>query len=385
MNIQAPIPPAEPMDYPGVEGLSINQDALPGSQPLERPEPIIKVDNLEYFLWDIPDLDKQQEFLEDFGLKLAERSEDVLYMRSFGPSPYAYIARKAKKAAFIGTGFSVTSRGDLETLARQTECKIESLDRPGGGEVVRLVDPMGFVVEVVHGIETVAELATRREPLPVNYPNSKTRINREQRPAYEPAAILNAGHVVLSTHSLQDTATWYMRHIGLIPTDVACATDGSVGLAFMRLDRGEQPADHHSLVLLQGGGELYLHSAFEVFDLDSIGQGQQYMLAKRHKHFWGIGRHILGSQLFDYWLDPNGYELEHYADGDMYTADRPTNYHPMDPGNIYAWGHDMPKAVVNPGFKQVLSVLRGVIRKQISPAWLGMAKRIMSRPARPWL
>ena len=58
----------------------------------------------------------------------------------------------------------------------------------------------------------------------------------------------------------------------MIPTDVACATDGSPGLAFMRLDRGDHPADHHSVVLLQGNGEGYLHSAFEVFDLDSIGQ-----------------------------------------------------------------------------------------------------------------
>lgn len=385
MNQQSTILPAKPLEYAGVEGLNINQDALPGSQPLQRLDPVIKVNKLEYFLWDIPNLDKQKEFLEDFGLKLAEQTDQVLYMRSFGTSPYAYIARKAKKAAFIGTGFSVSNRTALETLASETNSKIETLDRPGGGEVVRLQDPMGFVVEVVYGIEPVPELETRRDPLPVNYPNSKSRINQEQRPAYEPAAILNAGHVVLSTHNLQNTASWYMRHLGLIPTDVACATDGSVGLAFMRLDRGDEPADHHSVVLLQGGGELYLHSAFEVFDLDSIGQGQQYMQAKRHKHFWGIGRHILGSQLFDYWLDPNGFELEHYADGDMYTADRPTNYHPMDPGNIYAWGHDMPKAVVNPGLKQILSVLRGVMRGQISTAWLGMAKRIMSRPARPWL
>ena len=46
----------------------------------------------------------------------------------------------------------------------------------------------------------------------------------------------------------------------------------------------------------------YEHSAWEVIDLDALGQGQQVMRARGHKHFWGIGRHLLGSQLFDYWI-----------------------------------------------------------------------------------
>ncbi len=32
----------------------------------------------------------------------------------------------------------------------------------------------------------------------------------------------------------------------------------------------------------------------------------------------GIGRHIQGSQLFDYWRDPDGFLVEHFADGDMF-------------------------------------------------------------------
>ena len=39
---------------------------------------------------------------------------------------------------------------------------------------------------------------------------------------------------------------------------------------------------------------------------------------------WGIGRHVLGSQLFDYWFDPDGFEYEHYTDGDVFTADHET-------------------------------------------------------------
>ena len=57
---------------------------------------------------------------------------------------------------------------------------------------------------------------------------------------------------------------------------------------------------------------------------------------------WGIGRHILGSQLFDYWHDPDGCQFEHYADGDLFTADYETRYSPFEPGSIWAWGDDAP-------------------------------------------
>ena len=116
-------------------------------------------------------------------------------------------------------------------------------------------------------------------------------------------------------------ADWYLRVLGLIPTDVQYLADGSPNLAFCRLDLGEQPADHHTLVLVGGIEEKYEHSAYEVVDLDALGQGQQVLRAQGHRHMWGIGRHVLGSQLFDYWFDPDGFEYEHYTDGDVFTAD----------------------------------------------------------------
>ena len=51
-----------------------------------------------------------------------------------------------------------------------------------------------------------------------------------------------------------------------------------------------------------------------------------------------IGRHVLGSQVFDYWRDPWGHMFEHYADGDLLTASsKPGNY-PALPENLAQWG-----------------------------------------------
>ena len=262
---------------------------------------------------------------------------------------------------------------------------MESLDRPGGGEVVRLTDPNGIQVEVCFGIESAEAIPTREEALVVNTPNRKPRINEGQRAPLEPAPVIELGHCVTAANNMEAVATWYMLHLGLIPSDVLCLDDGSPMIAFMRLDRGDEPADHHCFVVGKGGGKGYLHSAYEVVDLDAIGQGQQYLKSKKYDHLWGIGRHILGSQLFDYWKDPDGHEFEHYADGDVFTSDHPTTYHPMDPGNVYAWGQDMPKSMLAPNPKQVFEILSGLFDGSVTFSWLKTVLKATKRPARPWM
>jgi hypothetical protein len=76
--------------------------------------------------------------------------------------------------------------------------------------------------------------------------------------------------------------------------------------------------------------------------VESVGQGNQHLQARGWTHYWGIGRHILGSQVFDYWKDPVGDEWEHYADGDVMTSEYPTGYLPLTRGSLWAWGADLP-------------------------------------------
>ncbi len=189
-----------------------------------------------------------------------------------------------------------------------------------------------------------------------------------------------------SVSDFEVSNTWYLKHLGLIPTDVQCLPDGTPALAFNRLDLGERPADHHSLVVMQNLEPGYMHSAYETLDADAVGMGNQYLQAKGWQHFWGIGRHILGSQIFDYWLDPDGDELEHYADGDVFDASFETRYHFLDLGGLWAWGDDVPKAMrkgppLTTVLHTVLKVMRGRFRKE---TLLGL-KESMSFPARPWL
>ena len=126
-----------------------------------------------------------------------------------------------------------------------------------------------------------------------------------------------------------------------------CLPDGTPVGSFMRLDCGDEPTDHHTLFVATGLESKVDHVAFEVVDLDAVEMGQQILMAKRYRHAWGVGRHLLGSQIFDYWRDPWGQKHEHYADGDLFDAAQPPGYHVLDRAGLYQWGPDLPDDFVD--------------------------------------
>jgi catechol 2,3-dioxygenase-like lactoylglutathione lyase family enzyme len=323
---------------------------LKTEQPARHPSPTARATALAHLVFERPDLDRAERFLSDFGLLVAHRTDDVLTMRGTAPSPYCYRVHRAPRARFVGTGFSVSTREELERLARLAGAsEITVSAHPGGGECVVLRDPSGFTVEVVHG-QSPAEPIPTREPLAFNVGHDRKRVNRGQRPPVEPPEVVKLGHVVLEVAEFQATCAFYTQHLGLIPSDVQLLPDGSPAVVFMRLDLGDTPADHHTLAMAQGFMPLYSHSAYELVDADAVGMGQRVLRENGWTHAWGIGRHILGSQIFDYWQDPWGDKHEHYCDGDVFTASEPMGVHPVSREAMWQWGQPMPRSFTRPHF-----------------------------------
>lgn len=324
--------------------------ALKTPQPARHPNPTARASALAYVVFDRPDLDRAEAFLFDFGLAPASRTGDMLYMRGTAPEPYCYRVQRAPRARFAGMGLSVRTRDELERLARvEGASRIEPSEHPGGGDRVVLQDPSGFTVEAIHARATADAIPTR-EPLVLNVGPDRTRVNVAQRPPVEPPEVIRLGHVVLEVADYQATCAWYTQHFGFIPSDVQVLPDGSPAVAFMRMDLGDTPADHHTLAFAQGFMPTYSHGAFEVVDADAVGMGQRVLRDKGWKHAWGIGRHILGSQIFDYWEDPWGDKHEHYCDGDLFTAGAPMGVHPVSREAMSQWGEPMPRTFTRPHF-----------------------------------
>jgi hypothetical protein len=349
--------------------------------PIVRPEPLLRARSIAWLRFERPDLDRQRRFLADFGITVVQQDADNLYGRGLGGSPYFYHAVRGAKARFLGVGLEVASESDLAIAAAFDGAQaIAEVPGPGGGRFVRVINPDGIEVDFIWGrAHIVVEEALPRQPFPA------TRANEPARPPLEPARVIKLGHVVLQCTDFDVTMQWWMRHVGVIVSDAQTLADGSVNLAFCRLDLGDTPADHHTIAIAGGIGSLYMHSAYEVADADAVGQGQQVLKAGGWKHGWGIGRHYYGSQIFDYWRDPYGAIMEHYTDGDRYDADQPTRYSRFTRGSTWMWGQDQPKDFEGVGPAALLLLLRNLISGKVKWRRIRLVLQSLKPAPRPWM
>lgn len=350
-------------------------------------QPLVKIADIAYLRFGRRDLDRATRYFQDFGLTIAARSADVVHFRGVMPQHHCLIVERAAHDGFLSLGLRATSADDLATLAAAHGTEVTENTGPGGGHLVRLTDPSGFPVEVVHGLAALPPLP-HRAPRVWNLPGDKRRVNAPQPAIPEPAEVFRLGHVVMQRQEFARNANWYVETFGLIASDVEVLPKSHEPvLAFLRCDRGADPADHHTVVIAAGPRDHYDHAAFETLDLDAVALGGEYLLRRGWVQNWGVGRHILGSQVFDYHFDPAGFAVEHYADGDVFDADYPTRYHVTGKESIYQWGPEMPKHFIDarPTPALIAAIVRGLQnRADFSLKRLAAIKKAFDVPPRPW-
>jgi len=305
---------------------------------------IIKAVDVSHVRFRAPDLPRMRAFLEDFGMRDGGGSDGNLYMRGAGRAPFVHVTEPGQPG-FIGFGFWAPSPDDLERLAAEEGVASAPSHAPGGGRVLRLTDPDGYIVEVRAG-QAEAAPADLPPHVPWNQGGQYPRKGVFRRVPPRPSHVLRLGHVVVAVTDFARSEQWYKARFGLLTSDEirpGGARDRPIG-AFLRCDRGDDdPCDHHTLFLIEApGAPRYIHSAFEVADLDDLMRGHEHLKAHGHAHFWGVGRHLLGSQVFDYWKDPWGNEIEHWTDGDKLPASQPGGFGTLDDLLGVQWGDPMP-------------------------------------------
>lgn len=280
---------------------------------------MIRVTDVVYARFRAPDLDRMEAFLTDFGLVRSARTERALYMRGTDPQHHIHVT-KLGEPAFLGIALQAASADDLERIAGTAGASpVEPIDEPGGGRRVRLTDPNGIAIDVVHGITPLPPLA-----VPVRTINTgavRPRLGARQSVERGPAHVKRLGHFVLIVKDFRETEAYYHSHFGFLNSDELYLGERQQVLgAFMRCDRGEAYVDHHSFLAIGAGMVALNHVAFEVQDMDDLMAGNERLVERGFEHHWGVGRHILGGQIFDYWRDPFGTVVEHWTDGDLFNA-----------------------------------------------------------------
>jgi catechol 2,3-dioxygenase-like lactoylglutathione lyase family enzyme len=284
--------------------------------------PVIKVADLAYGRLRSPDLDKQEEFLTAFGMVRADRTKNALYMRGTD-APHHIHVTELGEPKYVGIAFHAASAEDLDKLSRADGAsKVENIDEPGGGKRVRLTDPDGFQIEVVHGMAMLPKIPVHRPK--VNAGEDKTQ--RRNALYYKevdrgPSHVKRFGHFVVHTPQYDKTVGWYREMFGFrISDEVYVGEKTNITGSFNRLDRGDDFVDHHAFFCIRSDKAGLNHLSYEAADIDDIMIGHDVLEKKGYEHFWGIGRHSLGSQVYDYWGDPWNRVHEHWADTDVLNA-----------------------------------------------------------------
>ena len=131
------------------------------------------------------------------------------------------------------------------------------------------------------------------------------------------------GHYGLCVQNFPAQVSFYTQTFNIVPTDFLWVpsnnpndnnkTNGPQDSSprkdvaiFAHIDRGAAFVDHHCFFLSTNKTQHVHHASFEVHDFDTQSLGHQWLERKGYELVWGVGRHLLGSQIFDYWWDPTG-------------------------------------------------------------------------------
>jgi catechol 2,3-dioxygenase-like lactoylglutathione lyase family enzyme len=303
---------------------------------------VIAVRDVAWVRYQAPDLDAMERFLLDFGLLRAHRTATTLFMRTRGPLPYAHVtdlgAPRCLAFALIADGVDA-----LHALSRATGAPVQPNPEPAGGAMVQLVDPSGFDVTVVADLARADPLPTRA-PHRVNTRGNPLRLGAPARFERGPSQVLRLGHVALRVKDLEGSLRFYTELLGMRIADSAHAGDNADHIAghFLRCGLGEQYTDHHTIALFKRPESCIDHSAFEVLDWDDLMMGHQHLATAGHRRQWGIGRHVEGSQVFDYWRDPCANKIEHWTDGDLVNDRHEPGLVRLSAAGLSQWAPPLP-------------------------------------------
>lgn len=293
------------------------------------------VHSVDHFALDVPDLAEARRFLCAFGFDIEDREapEAELLLRASASTHVWARVREGARKRLAWLSFNCFA-DDFEPLRAQ-------ILRAGGREAPApahapqdgfwFEDPDGNLLQVKPGVKTSpgCKPSARHEAQPPKLRGASFRAHAA------PARPTRLSHVLMFTPDVGRAVGFYERALGLR------LSDGSEGIvAFLHARHG---SDHHMVAFAQGSAKGWHHSAWDVPTVDEVGLGKMQMAHAGYKEGWGVGRHVLGSNYFQYVRDPWGSYWEYSADIDYVGAgtEWPRGNHPPE-DSLYLWGPDVP-------------------------------------------
>ena len=303
------------------------------------------IKTVAYALFERRDPAASRSFYEQFGLTVVEDREDRVLFRGAEGRPVIFGLIQGESDRLARMGYELRSEADLERAAERFGVPAVPVeDMPGGGRRVEIEDCDGNRLDLLWGVEPVAELSLGREEVDLN---TATNTRRKGRfPIFEdgPVPVLHVCHVIHCSNDPKRFADWYVENLGAYVSDVIEMPNGVPAIAFLRFPNGKEFVDHHNAGVALGEPNAVQHICFEVQDMDALFMGHRHLHAIHAQNDWGPLRHSVGGAVSDYWFDPVRLRVEHVTDSDVVNDEYPTQILPLSDKAAFQWaGQPMPE------------------------------------------
>jgi catechol 2,3-dioxygenase-like lactoylglutathione lyase family enzyme len=239
----------------------------------------------------VRDLHQSAEFYTKvWALEEVSAAGDTMHFRATGGEHHVLTIRERPQASLLGVHFAAADRGAVDQLcARAKGYGVAVANDPapldasaGGGYGFRFETPDGLPM-------TISSDSAQHRDVVVD----------RSRPT-------KISHVVLNSARTDDQVPFFIDVLGFK------LSDSTHMMEFLRCS-----ADHHSIAIFRNNGPSLNHVAYELPNIDGLMRGAGRLKRSGFDVEWGVGRHGPGSNVFSYFIEPNGFVAEYTTELDQ--------------------------------------------------------------------
>jgi len=239
----------------------------------------------------VRDLHQSAEFYTKvWALEEVSAAGDSMHFRATGGEHHVLTIRERPQASLLGVHFAAADRGAVDQLcAKAKGYGVAVADDPapldasaGGG--------YGFRFETPDRLPMTISSDSAQHPDVVVDRSRPTKIS----------------HVVLNSARTDDQVPFFIDVLGFK------LSDSTHMMEFLRCS-----ADHHSVAIFRNNGPSLNHVAYELPNIDGLMRGAGRLKRSGFDVEWGVGRHGPGSNVFSYFIEPNGFVAEYTTELDQ--------------------------------------------------------------------
>jgi len=239
----------------------------------------------------VRDLHQSAEFYTKvWALEEVSAAGDTMHFRATGGEHHVLTIRERPQASLLGVHFAAADRGAVDQLCAKAKGygvaiahDPAPLDASAGGGY-------GFRFETPDGLPMTISSDSAQHPDVVVDRSRPTKIS----------------HVVLNSARTDDQVPFFIDVLGFK------LSDSTHMMEFLRCS-----ADHHSIAIFRNNGPSLNHVAYELPNIDGLMRGAGRLKRSGFDVEWGVGRHGPGSNVFSYFIEPNGFVAEYTTELDQ--------------------------------------------------------------------